>query len=98
MFPADRNGVVGIKPTVGLTSRHGIIPESSSLDTVGTFGRNVEDAVIALDSIVDACENGNASPSYCRTMLNVECSTRWTPKTSGTSLESVVRVLDKQER
>jgi amidase len=53
MFPADRNAVVGIKPTVGLTSTLGVIPESPSLDTVGTFGRSVEDATIILDIIAD---------------------------------------------
>lgn len=51
MFPADKNGVVGIKPTLGLTSRRGIIPESKSLDSVGTFGRTVLDAALALDAI-----------------------------------------------
>ncbi|KAI9693812.1 MAG: hypothetical protein M1822_003083 [Bathelium mastoideum] len=53
MFPADRNAVVGIKPTVGLTSRLGVIPEAPSMDTVGTFGRTVEDATIVLDIIRD---------------------------------------------
>jgi amidase len=53
MFPADRNAVVGIKPTVGLTSTLGVIPESPSMDTVGTFGRSVEDATIILDIIAD---------------------------------------------
>ncbi|QDS77417.1 hypothetical protein FKW77_006436 [Venturia effusa] len=49
--PAERNGIVGIKPTVGLTSRAGVIPESVHQDTVGTFGRTVRDAVYALDAI-----------------------------------------------
>ncbi|KAK5630596.1 hypothetical protein RRF57_006311 [Xylaria bambusicola] len=53
IFPADRNAVVGIKPTVGLTSTRGVIPEASSMDTVGTFGRSVEDATIVLDIIAD---------------------------------------------
>ena len=53
MFPADRNAVVGIKPTVGLTSTLGVIPEAPSMDTVGTFGRSVEDATIILDIIRD---------------------------------------------
>lgn len=53
--------MVGLKPTVGLTSRHGIIPESESLDTVGTFGRTVEDAAMALDVIVGIdCKPANA--------------------------------------
>ncbi|KAI1148039.1 amidase signature domain-containing protein [Nemania diffusa] len=53
MFPADRCAVVGIKPTVGLTSTLGVIPEAPSMDTVGTFGRSVEDATIILDIIAD---------------------------------------------
>lgn len=53
MFPTDRNAVVAIKPTVGLTSMLGVIPEAPSMDTVGPFGRTVEDATIILDLIVD---------------------------------------------
>ena len=51
ILPADRNGVVGIKPTLGLTSCEGIIPESHHFDVVGTFGHTVEDAAPALDAI-----------------------------------------------
>lgn len=47
--PADRNCVVGIKRTMGLTSRAGVIPESHRQDTVGTFGKTVKDAAYALD-------------------------------------------------
>ena len=43
--PAERNSIVGIKPTVGLTSRAGVIPESEHQDSVGVFGRTVRDAV-----------------------------------------------------
>jgi amidase len=49
--PAERNALVGIKPTVGLTSRAGVIPESIHQDTVGTFGRTLRDAAYALDAI-----------------------------------------------
>ncbi|PBP19966.1 amidase family protein [Diplocarpon rosae] len=49
--PAARNAVVGIKPTVGLTSRAGVIPESHNLDTVGCFARTVRDATYCLDGI-----------------------------------------------
>ncbi|KAF7312020.1 Amidase family protein [Mycena indigotica] len=49
--PAERSNIVGIKPTVGLTSRAGIIPESSHQDTVGVFGRTVEDAAYGLDAV-----------------------------------------------
>lgn len=49
--PAERNGVVGFKPTVGLTSRAGVIPESMHQDTVGCFAKTVRDATIVLDAI-----------------------------------------------
>ena len=49
--PASINGVVGIKPTVGLVSRHGIIPISSSQDTAGPLAMNVTDAAIVLQAI-----------------------------------------------
>ncbi|KAI0012980.1 amidase [Xylariaceae sp. FL0662B] len=57
VLPADRNGIVGIKPTVGLTSREGVIPESHNFDTVGTFGRTVADAALALDAICEPTKN-----------------------------------------
>ena len=56
LSPAATNGVVGIKPTVGLTSRAGVVPIAHSQDTVGPFGRTVADAAILLGAItgVDA--------------------------------------------
>ena len=51
IWPAMKNGVVGIKPTVGVTSRAGVVPISHNQDTVGPFGRSVVDAVYALDAI-----------------------------------------------
>ncbi len=49
--PANANGVVGIKPTVGLTSRAGVVPISHTQDTVGPHGRTVADAAAALSAI-----------------------------------------------
>jgi amidase len=49
--PANANGVVGIKPTVGLTSRAGVVPISHVQDTVGPHGRTVADAAAALGVI-----------------------------------------------
>ncbi len=49
--PASINGVVGIKPTVGLVSRDGIIPISSSQDTAGPMARSVYDAAIVLEAM-----------------------------------------------
>ncbi|RNF39557.1 amidase family protein [Planococcus salinus] len=48
LSPASANSVVGIKPTVGLISRTGIIPISHSQDTAGPMARTVEDAAITL--------------------------------------------------
>ena len=50
--PAGVNGVVGIKPTVGLTSRAGVIPISVTQDTIGPFGRTVADAAAVLGALV----------------------------------------------
>lgn len=46
--PSNNNGIVGIKPTVGLISRSGIIPISFTQDTPGPMGRTVEDAAVFL--------------------------------------------------
>jgi amidase len=51
MSPSSNNGVVGIKPTVGLTSRAGVVPISHSQDTVGPHGRTVADAAAVLSAI-----------------------------------------------
>ncbi|KAL0581677.1 hypothetical protein V5O48_000381 [Marasmius crinis-equi] len=50
-YPSSNSNVVGIKPTVGLTSRVGVIPISSAQDTVGPMTRTVEDAAIVLSVI-----------------------------------------------
>ena len=49
--PSNNNGIVGIKPTVGLISRSGIIPISFTQDTPGPMGRTVSDAAIALGTM-----------------------------------------------
>ena len=49
--PGNANGVVAIKPTVGLTSRAGVVPISHTQDTIGPHGRTVADAAVALSVI-----------------------------------------------
>ncbi len=49
--PSNNNGLAGIKPTVGLTSRAGVIPISHSQDTIGPMGRCVADAAAILGAI-----------------------------------------------
>jgi amidase len=48
LSPASRNGLVTVKPTVGLISRAGIIPIAASQDTAGPMTRNVRDAALLL--------------------------------------------------
>ena len=61
--PSNNNGIVGIKPTVGLISRSGIIPISFTQDTPGPMCRTVEDAAIALGTMtgVDPTDNRTMS-------------------------------------
>jgi amidase len=49
--PAQTNGIVGIKPTIGLVSRAGIIPIAHSQDTAGSMARTVTDAAILLGAM-----------------------------------------------
>ena len=50
--PSTSNGIVGIKPTVGLVSRSGIIPISYTQDTAGPMARTVRDAALCLGALV----------------------------------------------
>src|SRR5690606_33327568 len=54
--PSAATGVVGIKPTVGLTRRAGVIPISHAQDTIGPMARTVADAAAVLTAIVGADE------------------------------------------
>ncbi|MFL5540151.1 MAG: amidase [Longimicrobiaceae bacterium] len=72
--PSAMNSVVGIKPTVGLVSRAGIVPISHSQDTAGPMARTVADAAALLGALagVDprdaatAAGRGRAQPDYTR--------------------------------
>jgi amidase len=72
--PASVNGIVGIKPTVGLLSRSGIIPISSTQDTAGPMARTVKDAAILLGVLTGTDINdektkesiGKALPDYTK--------------------------------
>ena len=52
LSPSSQNSVVGLKPTIGLLSRSGIVPISSTLDTPGPMTRNVTDNAIVLDAMM----------------------------------------------
>lgn len=57
--PSDMNGIVGFKPTVGLTSRAGVIPESEHQDTTGPMARTVRDATYVLQAMYGVDERDN---------------------------------------
>ncbi len=61
--PSSANGLVGIKPTVGLVSRAGIIPISHTQDTAGPMARTVRDAAILLGALagVDPRDSATAA-------------------------------------
>jgi len=69
--PAAMNGIVGIKPTIGLVSRSGIIPISHRQDTAGPMARSVSDAAALLSVLAgpDAEDMATAdappAPDYC---------------------------------
>lgn len=56
-YPAQQNGVVGLKPTMGLVSRYGNISTTYTLDTVGPMAGSVMDAAIVLGAIAGRNEN-----------------------------------------
>ncbi|MCK6694551.1 MAG: amidase [Thermoanaerobaculia bacterium] len=67
--PSSINGIVGIKPTVGLLSRSGIIPISHTQDTAGPMARSVRDAAILLGALTgadpeDPVTSGSTGKSY----------------------------------
>ncbi|RYG66971.1 hypothetical protein EON77_16925, partial [bacterium] len=55
--PSSYNQLVGVRPTVGLASRDGIVPLALSQDTGGPMARSVSDAAIAMDAVVGVDEN-----------------------------------------
>jgi len=62
--PANANGVVGLKPTVGLTSRAGIVPISHTQDTFGPHGRHVADVAVAL-GVIQSLTCDPRDPATC---------------------------------
>ncbi|HEY9423106.1 MAG TPA: amidase, partial [Thermoanaerobaculia bacterium] len=59
--PASSCGIVGIKPTVGLVSRSGVIPIAHSQDTAGPMARTVADAAVLLAAMIGVDERDEAT-------------------------------------
>src|SRR5207244_7028546 len=72
--PSSSNGLAGIKPTVGLVSRSGIIPIAHTQDGAGPMCRTVRDAAIVLgaltgidpDDAATAASAGKSQPDYAQ--------------------------------
>jgi amidase len=72
--PSSANGIVGLKPTVGLVSRFGVIPIAHSQDTAGPMARTVRDAAVLLGALAGpdprdeatSAAGGKVHPEYAR--------------------------------
>jgi amidase len=103
--PSGANGVVGIKPTLGLWSRAGVIPISADQDTAGPMTRNVTDAAILLgaltgidpDDPATAGQAGNAFTDYTQFLDDgsLEGATIgvWRAGTYGPSMAAIVEPI-----
>lgn len=64
--PASVNGIVGLKPTVGLVSQQHIVPISHSQDTAGPMARSVEEAAMLLNAIAERSEAAPLEPEVAQ--------------------------------
>ncbi len=81
-IPAALCGTVGLKPSFGLVSRHGLVPHSWSLDHAGPLCRSVEDAALVMEAIVapdarDPASAQRAAQPYHRNLLASKRPTRF---------------------
>lgn len=109
LSPSNQNSVVGIKPTVGLVSRSGVIPVSSTQDTPGPMTRSVRDAAILLSAIAGrdrrdvATRDAKVEPDYTQFLetnlrgirIGVPRKVYWTklPPEQAKIVESALEVL-----
>lgn len=62
LSPAQKNGVVGMRPTFGLVDNQGVIPISTAIDTPGPMTRSVRDAAVLLSAMVDRTALARSGP------------------------------------
>ena len=71
LSPSSANSLVGLKPTVGVLSRSGIVPISSTLDTPGPMAKSVVDAAILLDAMLGKDVDDNSSIEHKRWDIDI---------------------------
>ena len=70
--PAHTNGIVGVKPTVGLTSCAGVVPISHTQDTIGPHARSVRDAAILLGAMRGKAPRIRLEPGHIAAAASVD--------------------------
>jgi Asp-tRNA(Asn)/Glu-tRNA(Gln) amidotransferase A subunit family amidase len=75
--PAAFCGVYGFKPTFGVVPRTGVLTQAASLDTIGVFGRSIEDLALAVDALQDYDARDPASLSISRPRLHATATEDW---------------------
>ena len=71
--PSSANGIVGIKPTVGLVSRSGVIPISHTQDTPGPMCRSVRDAALVLTALA-GIDSGDSATAFSASHVSSDYS------------------------
>jgi Asp-tRNA(Asn)/Glu-tRNA(Gln) amidotransferase A subunit family amidase len=75
--PAAFCGIYGFKPTFGLIARPGVLSQAPSLDTIGVFGRTLEDVAVVVDAIQGYDERDPASIATSRPNLLARAKEDW---------------------
>jgi amidase len=100
MSPSMHNGIIGIKPTIGLVSRTGIVPISSTLDTAGPMGRTVYDVALLLEAMVskdDEDRYSNTQPDDLKTNYSEQLSNTLKPLNIGIVRTSYNQLSNNQQ-
>lgn len=84
-YPASQNGVVGLKPGVGLLSRDRIIPISDAFDTAGPIGRTVEDVALLMTALAAQRDESDAASTAAARLIG----TNFAADFSGDALQGV---------
>jgi Asp-tRNA(Asn)/Glu-tRNA(Gln) amidotransferase A subunit family amidase len=75
--PASFCGIYGFKPTHGLISRVGVLEQAASLDTIGVYGRSVEDLALITDVLAGYDSRDPASFQQSRSSLHAVATSDW---------------------